>query len=71
MEKQIKYTEDVLFNNYMVSSLGEEYVHSQIPFYFDKDTYNNMVFYSEEINRISLGILQEITGIHKEAIKLF
>jgi len=71
MEKQIKYTEDVLFNNYMVSSLGEEYVHSQIPFYFDKDIYNNMVFYSEEINRISLGILQEITGIHKEALNYF
>ena len=71
MRKQIKYTEDVLFNNYMVSSLGEEYVHSQIPFYFDKDTYNDMVFYSEEINRISLGILQKITGIHKEALKYF
>ena len=71
MEKQIKYTEDVLFNNYMVSSLGEEYVHSQIPFYFDKDTYNNMMFYSEEINRISLGILEEITGIHKDALNYF
>ena len=67
----MKYTEDVLFNNYMVSSLGEEYVHSQIPFYFDKDTYKNMVFYSEEINRISLGILQEITGTHKEVLNYF
>lgn len=71
MEKQIKYTEDVLFNNYMVSSLNEEYVHSQIPFYFDKDTYNNMVYYSEEINRISLEILQEITGVHKDALNYF
>lgn len=71
MEKQIKYTEDALFNNYMVSSLGEEYVHSQIPFYFDKDTYYNMVFYSEEINRISLGILEDITGVHKEALNYF
>jgi len=71
MENQIKYTEDVLFNNYMVSSLGEEYVHSQIPFYFDKDTYNNMVFYSEEINRISLRILKGITNTHKDLLNYF
>lgn len=71
MKKQILYTEDVLFNNYMVSSLGEEYVHSQIPFYFDNATYENMVFYSEEINRISLEILQEITGRHKDALNYF
>lgn len=71
MEKQLAYTEEVLFNNYMVSSLGEEYVHSQIPFYFDKITYNNMVDYSEEINRISLNILNNITGIHKCALNYF
>ena len=71
MENQIKYTEDVLFNNYIVSSLGEEYVHSQIPFYFDKNTYNNMVFYSEEINRISLGILKGITNTHKDLLNYF
>ena len=71
MQKQIKYTEDVLFNNYMISSLGEEYVHSQIPFYFDQATYNNMVFFSEEINRICLKILQEITRVHKDALNYF
>lgn len=71
MEKQISYTEEVLFNNYMVSSLGEEYVHSQIPFYFDKPTYDDMVLYSEEINRISLKILNEITGNHKAALNYF
>lgn len=71
MKKQIEYTEEVLFNNYMVSSLGEEYVHSQIPFYFDKVTHNNMIFYSEEINRISLEVLREITGKHKKALNYF
>ncbi len=71
MEKQLKYTEDVLFNNYMVSSLGEEHVHSQIPFYFDKVTYEKMKIYSEEINRISLGILNEIKGNHKEVLNYF
>lgn len=55
----------------MVSSLGEEYVHSQIPFYFDKITYEKMVFYSEEINRISLKILDEITRNHKESLNYF
>ncbi|NSA95129.1 hypothetical protein BCD96_000022 [Clostridium beijerinckii] len=44
MEKQINYTEDVLFNNYMVSSLGEEYVHSQIPFYFDNQLMKKWCF---------------------------
>ncbi|AGX44765.1 glutathionylspermidine synthase family protein [Clostridium saccharobutylicum] len=71
MKKQFKYTEDVLFDNYMVSSFGEEYVHSQIPFYFDIDTYEDMVFYSEEINRISLKILKEISGNHKRALNYF
>ncbi|WP_026888053.1 glutathionylspermidine synthase family protein [Clostridium beijerinckii] len=71
MEKQINYTEDVLFNNYMVSSLGEEYVHSQIPFYFDKSTYEKMVLYSEEINRISLNILKNIKEMHSELLNYF
>lgn len=71
MKRQIKYTEDVLFNNYMVSSFGEEGVHSQIPFYFSEATYKNMVFYSEEINRISLGILKEVTGVHKVLLNYF
>ena len=71
VKNQLKYTEDVLFNNYMVSSFGEEQVHSQIPFYFDKFTYENIVYYSQEINRISLGILKEIKGKHKEALNYF
>ena len=71
MEKQIKYTEDVLFNNYMVSSLGEEQIHSQIPFYFDEETYENMVFYSERINKISLDILQGIEDKHKKLLDYF
>lgn len=71
MEKQLKYTEDVLFNNYMVSSFGEEHVHSQIPFYFNKVTYENIVFFSEEVNRISLEVLNEIKGNHKKALKYF
>ncbi len=71
MEKQINYTEDVLFDNYMVSSLGEEYVHSQIPFYFDKSTYEKMVFYSEEINRISLNILKNIKETHSALLNYF
>lgn len=71
MKKQVTYTEEILFDNYMVSSLGEEYVHSQIPFYFEEDTYENMVFYSEAINRISLEILQGITDKHREALNYF
>lgn len=71
MKGQVKYTEDVLFDNYMVSSLGEEYVHSQIPFYFDEAVHKNMVFYSEEINRISLEILEKITEEHKGLLEYF
>jgi Glutathionylspermidine synthase len=71
MEEQIKYSEDVLFDNYMVSALGEEHVHSQIPFYFDGAVHKEMVFYSEEINRISLKILEEINGEHEELLKYF
>lgn len=71
MKKQLNYTEEVLFNNYMISSLGEEYVHSQIPFYFDKETYKNMIFYSQEINRISLDILNNINEKHKEVLNYF
>ncbi|OPJ63471.1 glutathionylspermidine synthase family protein [Clostridium chromiireducens] len=71
MEKQINYIEDVLFNNYMVSSLGEEYVHSQIPFYFEVSTYEKMVYYSEEINKISLEILKESNDKHKKLLNYF
>lgn len=71
MKNQIKYTEEILFNNYMVSSFGEEYVHSQIPYYLDKDLYNNMLFYSESINKICLEILNNCTGKHKRALEYF
>lgn len=71
MKKQIKYTEDILFNNYMVSGLGEEYVHSQIPFFIEKDICEKMKYYSEEINRIALDVLKKINGIHKELLDYF
>ncbi|MBE6062962.1 MAG: glutathionylspermidine synthase family protein [Clostridium butyricum] len=71
MNKQIKYTEDILFNNYMVSGLGEEYVHSQIPFFIEKHICEKMKYYSEEINRIALEILNNINGKHKELLNYF
>lgn len=45
--------------------------HSQIPFYFDKSTYEKMVFYSEEINRISLNVLKNIKEGHSELLNYF
>lgn len=69
MKNQLKFTEDVLFNNYMVSSSVEEFVHSQIPFFIDKNICGNIRAYSEEINRISLKVLSEINGRHKELLK--
>lgn len=71
MKKQIEYTEEALFENYMVSSQGEEFVHSQIPFYLDMSTYNKMVIYSQEINRISLEVLESIKTNHKEVLNYF
>lgn len=69
MKNQIKYTEDVLFNNYMVSSSVEEFVHSQIPFFIDKKICENIRSYSEEINRIALKVLNDINGKHKGLLK--
>lgn len=71
MKNQIKYTEDVLFNNYMVSAIGEEYVHSQIPFFIEKSICKEMKYYGEEINRIALDVLQNINGKHKELLNYF
>lgn len=71
MKEQLEYTEDILFNNYMVSALGEEHVHCQIPFYFDKESHSKMVLFSEEINKISMNILNEVNGIHKDALNYF
>lgn len=71
MKKQSKYTEDILFNNYMVSGIGEEYVHSQIPFFIEKDICKRMKYYSEEVNRIALDILNNINGKHKELLNYF
>lgn len=71
MKNQIKYTEEILFNNYMVSALGEEYVHSQIPFFIEKKLCENMKYYGEEVNRISLEVLNNINGKHKDLLKYF
>ncbi|WP_315079321.1 glutathionylspermidine synthase family protein [uncultured Clostridium sp.] len=71
MKNQLKYTEDVLFNNYMVSSLGEEYVHSQIPFFIEDNICENMIFYSEKINHIALDVLNNINGKHKKLLEYF
>lgn len=71
MKSRISYTEDVLFNNYMVSAYGEEYVHSQIPFYFEKDVYDKITYYSEVINNLSLKILKDINGRHKKLLDYF
>ena len=65
------YVEHVLFDNYMVSAYGEEFVHSQIPFYIEKDLYNKTVYYSELINKLSLKVLQNIKGCHKELLNYF
>lgn len=53
----------------MVSSSVEEFVHSQIPFFIDKNICSNIRSYSEEINRISLKVLSEINGRHKDLLK--
>ena len=71
MKNQLNYSEDVLFNNYMVSSFGEEFVHSQIPYYINKNIYNNMIFYSENINRICIDILNNCTEKHKRILEYF
>ena len=71
MKKQIKYTEDILFDNYMVSGFGEEYVHSQIPFFIEKDLCEKMKYSSEEINRIALEVLNNINEEHKELLNYF
>ena len=71
MKKQIKYTEDILFDNYMVSGFGEEYVHSQIPFFIEKDLCEKMKYYSQEINRIALEVLNNINEEHKELLNYF
>ncbi|MBY7023678.1 MULTISPECIES: glutathionylspermidine synthase family protein [Clostridium] len=71
MKNQLKYTEDILFNNYMVSSLGEEYVHSQIPFFIEKNICEDMIFYSERINHMALDILENINGKHKKLLEYF
>ncbi|HCW54692.1 MAG TPA: glutathionylspermidine synthase [Clostridium sp.] len=71
MKKQFKYTEDILFDNYMVSGLGEEYVHSQIPFFIEQDIAEKIKYYSEEINRIALDVLNNINEKHSELLNYF
>lgn len=71
MKNQLTYTEEILFDHYMVSAIGEEHVHSQIPFYIEKDIWGKMKYYGEEINRIALEILNEVKGKHKELLNYF
>ncbi|SFU69585.1 Glutathionylspermidine synthase [Clostridium sp. DSM 8431] len=71
MKDQIKYTEDVLFDHYMISANGEEHVHSQIPFFIEEDIWDKMKYYGEEINRIAISLLGEINGLHKELLNYF
>ena len=71
MKNRIRYTEDALFDNYMVSAYGEEYVHSQIPFYIEKDIYNRIVYYSETINNLALRVVENINGSHKKLLDYF
>ena len=71
MKKQLEYTEDILFNHYMVSALGEEYVHSQIPFFIESNLWERMKSYGEEINRIVLEVLSQVSGKHKELLSYF
>ncbi|MEG1254243.1 glutathionylspermidine synthase family protein [Clostridium sp.] len=68
MKNQRLFTEDVLFNNYMISSPYENYIHSQIPFYVDTNCYDKMVYYSEAINKISIRVLSELNTNHKKLL---
>lgn len=71
MKNQIKYTEDILFNNYMVSAQGEEFVHSQIPFYFSNEDWKKIKYYAEEINKIALEVLSNINNKHNKLLEYF
>ncbi|NKF07342.1 glutathionylspermidine synthase family protein [Clostridium gasigenes] len=68
MKNQKLFTEDVLFNNYMISSPYENYIHSQIPFFIDTNCYEKMVYYSESINKISTRVLNELNTNHKKLL---
>lgn len=68
MINQKQFTEEVLFSHYMPSNIKENYIHSQIPFYLDTDTYNKMVFYSETINTLCLNILSQLNTKHKKLV---
>ena len=71
MKKQLDYTEDILFEHYMVSAAGEEHVHSQIPFYIESNLWKDIKLYGEEVNRIALEILEEVSDKHKELLSYF
>ncbi|MGE5627678.1 MAG: glutathionylspermidine synthase family protein [Solirubrobacterales bacterium] len=68
MINQKRFTEDVLFKYYMPSNIDENSIHSQIPFYLDSNTYDNMVYYSEIINNVCLDIMQNLNTKHKRLI---
>ena len=71
MKNQKEYTEEILFNNYMVSSLGEEKIHCQIPFYFEKNIYDSIVHHGEAVNEIALKVLSGINDKHKRLLNYF
>ncbi|MGL4737150.1 MAG: glutathionylspermidine synthase family protein [Cellulosilyticaceae bacterium] len=58
MKNQKAYTEEALFDYFLVSSQMEDYVHCQRPFYIERDCYDQMVTYSEGINRLCLRVLR-------------
>lgn len=68
MIDQKQFTEEVLFRYYMASNKKENFIHSQIPFYLDTDTYDDMVYYSETINNVCLNILEQLNSKHKNLI---
>lgn len=71
MKNQKEYTEEILFDNYMVSSLGEEKIHCQIPFYFEKNIYDSIVHHGEAVNEIALKVLSGINDKHKRLLNYF
>lgn len=68
MQNQKLFTEDILFNNYMISSPYENFIHSQIPFFVDSTCYSKMVYYCESINKIAIRVLNELNTHHKNLI---
>lgn len=62
------FTEDLLFNYYMISSLGENQVFCPVPFYIDKISFEQMKYYSNILNSLSLKVIKGINKEHKNFI---